>query len=428
MDQVAQAHTRTGWIHSIRDLGKVIFVDLWNGCKYLQCVFHGDLLKHREDITMMAAVELTGEITTNAKSLTEGIELKVHTFKLVGKGSDEFRSELNSESDTHALLTKRHMMHWSPAQDHMKKRQDTRPPDTAHECTLLKSTLEYRIARQFHDMDFVKVSPPSIVDIQTEGGSTLFKVDYYGKPAYLSQSGQLYLESVVYGYGRVWCLESSFRAETSSTPRHLAEYKHLEAELAFIDFEDLLLHIEELVEALVCPLLEEPAKSAWRPPFARLTHAQAVDKLKALGHKRLDGEDYTYDDDLPDSAEMRLLEEYKAPVFLTHFPARIKAFYMKRCQDDPSLTESVDLLLPGVGETVGGSMRMEDYDELLQAFKNNHIDPEPYHWYLDTRKYGSCPHGGYGLGLERLIKAIRYAQGKPIDHVREATLYPRYFH
>lgn len=418
-----------GWIHNIRDHKKILFVQLYTDKVYLQLVFTGSVLtEHRADITLQAAIEVTGDIVANPKSPTDGIEMKVTGFKLLGAGSDTFASEINSAADVHTRMTKRHLLHWSDAVD-----------STARECTKLWQQVYLEVVKYYSTHGFTKVEPPTIVDIQTEGGSTLFSLDYYGKKAYLTQSSQMYLEAVMPGYGAVWCYESSYRAEKSSTPRHLAEYKHLEAELPFVTFEDLIVHIETLVRTLVLSAGHTDVVD-YTKPFMRMTHREAVDKLRELGFCKSDSVPsvpYSYTDDLPDSAEGRLLEEYKCPIFITHFPAEIKSFYMKKYIDAdvgagtdataPVLTESVDLLLPGVGETVGGSMRMTDYGELMQAFKEQKIDPGPYYWYTDLRKYGSCEHGGYGLGKERLIKAIRYAQGKPIDHVREACLFPRYF-
>ena len=408
-----------GWVHSIRDHKKILFLQLWDGKKALQCVVTGDTLaENKASITTMACLELTGEIVENKKSPTRGQEMQVKSIRLLGAGSDDFRSELNKESDIHILMKKRHLLHWT----------DMVSPDT-RECMYMRDQLNHKISEFFKTLEFLKVEPPTIVDIETEGGSTLFKVDYYGQVSYLTQSSQLYLESVLPGYGNVWCLESSYRAEKSSTPRHLAEYKHLEAEMSFITFDELLDHIEQLVVTLcqsqVSP--EQCAKYGYDKPFLRMKHSDAVDQLREMKVTRPGTDDlYTYGDDLPDSAEMKLLEKYQCPIFLTHFPAAIKSFYMKKCGH--GLTESADLLLPGVGEVVGGSMRMEDHGELVQAFKDNGIDTKPYYWYLDTRKYGTCPHGGYGLGVERLVKAIRYAMDKPIDHVRTACLYPVYYH
>lgn len=425
--------TIKGWIRNVRDRKKVAFLQVYRKlvpwpylhgkpeCKnMLQVVLSGPLLEHhRPDLTMGAAVRITGKLVKSEKSPTWGHELQATEFHLYGKGTDTVKSEINTNSDVATQLKKRHLLHWYPMID-----------PTAQACTRVKDAVERAAYGYYHRHGFTKVSPPSIVDVQTEGGSTLFKVDYYGTERYLTQSGQLYLESVLPGYGDVWCYESSFRAEGSRTPRHLAEFKHLEAELCFITFDDLKEHVESIVTCLL-----SHAGVTDVPKFHVLTHKEAVHLLNGLKYLDPTGKEYTYDSDLNDSAEMRILAHYEeehgrpTPVFITEFPASLKSFYMKRLivpGDDHVYTESFDLLLPGVGEVVGGSMRITDYDELMSAFAREDIDPQHYTWYTDTRRIGSCPHGGYGIGMERLIKAAFYMMDDPIPHVRDVCLYPQY--
>ena len=407
-----------GWLHTVRDHKKILFADLHTDtCETVPLVIKGELLKkHRDQMKLHTCVRVQGTITENQnpKKRVDAPthEMHVESITILGPGSDYFSSELNADSDTHCRFEKRHMLHWS------KLGQQVR------ECTILMQDLELAAMKQYQERGFVKVSPPPIVQTQVEGGSTLFKVDYYGEDAYLTQSSQLYLESVMPGYGNVYCIENSFRAEKSSTPRHLSVYRHMEAEMPFITLDDLITHIEVMVRQLTDSHLTDEQRYT---KFCRMTHKEAVQTLNTLGIRTPKGQPYTDTDDLNDSAEIALLEHFKNPIFITHFPASIKSFYMKRNAEDRALTDSVDLLLPGVGEVVGGSMRITDYKELLTAFHDNGIDPEPYYWYTDIRKYGTCEHGGYGLGLERLVKAIRHAQGQPIDHVREACLYPRHY-
>lgn len=438
----------SGWVHNIRDHKHIIFIQLWmpneHDCpllvtdkdtsdskcarrgRYLQCVIKDP--ECADKITMQAYLRLTGDMVLNVKSPTYGEEMQVKEVQLLGKGDNEFRSEINTESETYVLVHKRHMLHWAPRQlAPMKDRFAA--AKSAHECTRLRDQLYGTIYKTYSGMGFTKVDPPTITKIQTEGGSTLFKVDYYGTPAYLTQSSQMYLESVLPGYGNVWCLESSYRAERSSTPRHLAEYKHLEAELIVDTLTELMDHVKLIISTLY--------ESAGLGPqeFMTMTHAEAVKQLNEIRFRNPSGGSYGPRSDLNDKAEMKLLELHKCPIFITHFPACIKAFYMKRHEPSKSdaesesdgLTESFDLLLPGVGEVVGGSLRMTDYDQLMEAFKTQEIDPAPYYWYTDLRRYGSCPHGGYGIGIERLIKAIMFASDKPIPHVRDACLYPVYY-
>ncbi len=280
-----------------------------------------------------------------------------------------------------------------------------------------------------------------MVQTQVEGGSTLFKFDYYGEEAYLTQSSQLYLETVLPSVGDCFCIAESFRAEKSLTRRHLSEFTHCEGELAFIDFEQLLQFIEDMIVSVVEQIMGDPIIAQYvkelnpnflipTKPFKRMEYGDAIKWLKDNGVKKeifdennvkIGEVDYEFGEDIPESPERRMTDTIGEPILLCRFPTNIKSFYMKRCADNLGLTESVDVLIPGVGEIVGGSMRMSDIDELLKGYEREGINPDPYYWFNDQRKYGTCEHGGFGLGVERFIAWIlnRYS-------VREVCLYPRY--
>ena len=290
----------------------------------------------------------------------------------------------------------------------------------------------------------MEVHPPTLVKTLCEGGSDLFPVKYFDEDVYLTQSSQMYLEPCLASLGKVYCMQSSYRAEKSTGPRHLTEYLHLEAELPFIDFESLLSEVEKLVTRTAMKIMDHPEygpmlqelreEMGQEPfrfqerPFKRMTYGDAIDYCREHQIYKEDGTPYTYGEDIPSGPERKMIDQIGEPVLMICFPAEMKSFYMKRTSDGPvdkfgkyRETESVDVLLPGVGEIIGGSMRIDDYDELYQQMKEQGMPIDDYQWYLDVRKYGSCPHGGYGLGVERFVM---WMCGLP--HIREACLFPRF--
>jgi len=289
--------------------------------------------------------------------------------------------------------------------------------------------------QHFYDKDFIEVTPPTLVQTQVEGGSTLFKLQYFEEDAYLTQSSQLYLETVVPSLGNVFCVMPSYRAERSHTRRHLSEYTHFEGEMPFIKFEDLLNTLEDMVVD-VCErviknhgdLLRQmnPKFVAPKKPFIRMTHREAIEYCnKNKIYKNEKNETFTNREDIPEKPEREMTDRINQPIFLIKFPHEIKSFYMskiKEYENEEPLTESVDLLMPGVGEIVGGSMREWNYDNLMKGFREHNIDPSNYYWYTDLRKYGTFPHGGWGLGLERFLCWMLN-----IDHIRDVCMYPRFW-
>ncbi|KAG8709948.1 hypothetical protein FRC11_005023 [Ceratobasidium sp. 423] len=281
----------------------------------------------------------------------------------------------------------------------------------------------------FAKHSLLEVTPPCLVQTQVEGGATLFKLDYYGQPAFLTQSSQLYLETCLPSLGDVFCVQESFRAENSHTRRHLSEFTHLEAELAFINFDDLMTHIEAMAkDPKMAELVHQLHPEFKKPkrPFMRMNYKDAIKYLVEHGIKRTDEEtgevvDHVVGDDIAEAAERQMTDQLNVPIFLYGFPKELKSFYMKKIPGDEAFTESCDLLMPNVGEIVGGSMRIADMQELLEGYKREGIDPTPYYWFTDQRKYGTCEHGGYGLGVERLLAWLtnRFT-------VRDCSLYPRW--
>lgn len=279
-------------------------------------------------------------------------------------------------------------------------------------------SLLLRAFREFyHQKRVVEVTPPCMVQTSVEGGSTLFEFNYYGQTAYLTQSSQLYLETVLPSLGDVYCIQESFRAEKSLTRRHLSEYTHLEAELVFIKFKDLLDHLEDLVCSVVDTLLADPVSAdiiktlhpEFQPParpFLRMDYRDAIKYLDEHGILDSEGQPHRVGDDIAEAAERKMTDQIGKPIMLVHFPKLLKSFYMKGIDGDPDFTESVDVLVPGVGEVVGGSMRISDLEELMAGYKRDGIPHEPYYWFTDQRKYGTTEHGGYGLGVEICFQTL----------------------
>jgi asparaginyl-tRNA synthetase len=261
----------------------------------------------------------------------------------------------------------------------------------------------------FKQQNYTEVSPPMFISAAVEGGSTLFALKYFDQELYLTQSSQLYLEILIYSLEKVYCIAPSFRAEKSRTIRHLTEYWHMEAEWPFATMEDLMKFEEGMMEHICRRVAETCQKefaelgaditklSAVKTPFPRITYAEAIERLKAKNPALSWGSDLGYED------EKVLAEEFGKPFFVYDYPTAIKAFYCKTYRDHPEVALSVDMMVPRIGEISTGGQREEDKEELIKRMKEQGLKPEDYEWYLDLRRYGTVPHVGFGMGLERLL-------------------------
>lgn len=443
-----------GWVHRLRRQGKrMVFLTLRDGTGYIQVVITGEMAQTEEirNLTLESTVVIQGTVHElpsktnsedgNANQLYPPYEIHargVNVQAYAPQGNEAFTNKVTTESGRDTLASQRHLAIRG---------------ENASQILRVRAHVVQAVRDYFRTIDATEVTPPLMVQTQVEGGSTLFSIDYYGEKAYLSQSAQLYLETCLPALGDVYAISESFRAERSHTRRHLAEYTHCEAEFAFVNFEVLLRKIEGLVKHVFTdlfvknPEVGQVVLSQFNPDlvnhldkyldsnteFRRMAYPEAIRWLqenKVLVPEERDDttgkvispeRPFEDGDDIPEAAERAMIDRIGEPVLLHHFPTKIKPFYMKQDRNTSSLTESVDLLVPGVGEIVGGGMRIAGYNDLLKGFQRENLDPAAYYWFLDQRKYGSCEHGGFGLGLERLLAWILNQHT-----VRDVTLYPRY--
>ncbi|HVM90641.1 MAG TPA: asparagine--tRNA ligase [Verrucomicrobiae bacterium] len=412
---VGQTVTVKGWAYNVVNKKTLAFLWLRDGSGFTQAVVAQDKVdetswKAASEATIESSVIVTGSVSKHPKQ--DGVyELQATAVQLVSK-SEEFPIG-KKEHGPDFLLDMRHLWLRTPTQWAIQKVRDT----------VIHATYDW-----MRDHGFCKIDSPIFTPNACEGTTELFEIDYFGeRKAYLSQSGQLYLEAAIGSVGRCFDFGPVFRAEKSKTRRHLIEFWMMDAEAAFVEHEDNLKIQESLVCFIVEQVLEkcqpelkilernqEPLKKV-QAPFIRMTHAQAIKELRELGSDIGDMDDLGADD------ETKLTQKYDKPIFVEKYPAAVKAFYMKRDPSDPTRVLNADLLAPeGYGEIIGGSQREDDYDQLLKRIREHHLPEEAFKWYLDLRKYGSVPHSGFGYGLERIVTWIC-----GIHHVRETIPFPR---
>lgn len=403
-----------GWVFNKRSSGAIIFLQFRDGTGVIQATVlkdkvDGKVFKKVAELTPESSVILEGKIREEKRSPT-GYEMRVESLKVVQLAGDYPLGK--KEHGVDFLLSNRHLWLRSQRQWAILK---------------IRSKIFQAIEDFYQKSGFTRVDTPIITPSACEGTTTLFEIDYFGKKAYLSQSGQLYLEAAIFSFGKVYDFEPVFRAEKSKTRRHLIEFWMTNAEVAFCDLKGIM----EIQEKMIVYLLEEVLKTCQaelraierdiatleriKAPFERLTYDQAIKKLHQLGSDIKNGQD------LGNNDETILMSHFKQPIFITHYPAKVKAFYMKKDSNNTDKALCCDLLAPeAYGEIIGGSEREDDYDRLLKSMEEFNLPVKDHEWYLDLRKYGSVPHSGFGLGIERVIAWVC-----KLDHVRETIPFPR---
>jgi len=402
-----------GWVLRSRSSGGILFLLLRDRTGVVQVTGRRDALGDAtfdavEHTQAEGALEVEGTVADD-KRAPGGREVRARTIGVIDAGEP---FPIFAEQTEEFLLDKRHLAIRS--QDHV--------------ATFRVKAELLRACREFLDREEVlETTPPILSGNAAEGGAEAFQIDYFGRPGFLSQTAQLYLEALLVPHERVYALTPSFRAEKSRTPRHLTEYLHLEVELAWCDLTGLESFVERMI-ASVCRTVAErrprelealgraPKElAALEPPFPRMRYAEAIDRLAAQGFP------VRWGSDLGTAEERALTLESKVPLFVTHFPRELKAFYMLRSADDPRTVEATDLLAPeGYGEMVGASCRETDLDRLTARIRELGLPMAEYEWYLDLRRHGSVPHAGFGLGIERILRWMLRR-----EHIRDTTPFPR---
>src|SRR5688572_22498345 len=410
-----QAVTLRGWLHNRRSSGKIHFLTVRDGSGFIQCVMSrqavGDEAFTRADhLAQETAIVVTGTVRAD-KRAPGGYEVDVTNLEVVSEAQNYPITP--KEHGVDFLLDRRHLWIRSPRQQAVLR--------VRHE--VINAVRDF-----FNSRGFILADTPIFTPSACEGTTTLFPVQYFEQEtAFLTQSGQLYNEANAMALGRVYCFGPTFRAEKSKTRRHLTEFWMVEPEVAYATLDDVIELAEGLVAAVVGRVLERRAaelKTLERDtsklervqaPFPRVSYDEAAEILRRKGLPFEWGGDFGAPD------ETALSEEFDRPVAVHRYPSAVKAFYMKPDPERPEVALCVDVLAPeGYGEIIGGGVRIDDYDLLLARIKEHNLPQEAFEWYLDLRRYGSVPHGGFGMGIERVVSWIC-----GLEHLREAIPYPR---
>lgn len=429
-DYVGQEVTVQGWVYNRTDKGKLVFLLVRDGYGFVQCVaFKGDLdealFEQIMRLPQESSVIITGPVRADrrAPGIPGGYEIGVKDLKTVQTAQDDYPMALKEHGPDFAL-DHRHLWIRMPSQWAILR---------------IRATVISAI-REWLDMHgFINMDTPILTPAACEGTTTLFETPYFDEGmAYLTQSGQLYNEANIFSFGKVYCFGPTFRAEKSKTRRHLTEFWMVEPEMAFCDLDELMEIEEQFITHIVQRVLRDRGpelRSLGRdtsrlekvaPPFPRISYDEATEILLQIYHEEQDPEKkellkFEWGMDFGSPHETELTNRFEKPVFVYGYPTAVKAFYMEPWPGRPEVCKSVDLLAPeGYGEICGGSERISDHDLLLKRLHQHNLPTEAFAWYLDLRKYGSVPHSGFGMGVERCVSWLC-----GIEHIRETIPYPR---
>lgn len=406
--------TIRGWLYNKRSSGKIAFMQLRDGTGTVQAVATPQDVDETSwnligDVTQESSIIVTGSVRADSRSPT-GFELGVELVEIVHMAPEYPISPKGH--GTEFLMDHRHLWLRSSSQVAALR---------------VRSKVIHICRSYYHDRGFVLIDSPILTPTSVEGTTTLFSTDYFGENAYLTQSGQLYLEPACMAHGRVYCFGPTFRAEKSKTRRHLIEFWMLEPEVAYATLDDAMELAEDFISHVVQTALVE-CKSELEvlnrdtttlervvKPFPRILYDEAVEILREAG------QEFEWGADFGGGHETIISEAFDRPVLVHRFPTAIKAFYMEPDPERPELALAMDMIAPeGYGEIIGGSQRIHDHDLLLSRIRENGLNEKHYQWYLDVRRYGSVPHSGFGMGLERVVAWIT-----GVPHLRETIPYPR---
>jgi len=402
------------WLTRRRSSGKILFLQLRDGTGFVQAVAVKDEVSDEvwetaQELTQESSLYLTGKVREDSRS-PGGYELSVEGIEAI------------QIAQGYPITPKEHGVDFLMDHRHLWIRSARQ-----RAILVIRARLIRAIQQFFDERGFYRVDPPILTPAASEGTTTLFHTRYFDEDAYLTQSGQLYMEAAAMAMGKVYSFGPTFRAEKSKTRRHLIEFWMVEPEMAFVEHEESLRIQEQMIAYIVETVLKDCRRELEtlgrdlsmlervKAPFPRITYDEAIARLKDLGH------DIAWGDDFGAPHETAIAESFDRPVFITHYPTSLKAFYMKPDPNRPEVVLCADLIAPeGYGEIIGGSQRIDDPDLMEQRFKEHGLDAGVYQWYLDLRKYGSVPHSGFGLGLERTVAWIC-----GLEHVRECIPFPR---